>query len=226
MDELIGTTGQLAEKNNNRPQMGEGHPSGQHQTTMNAAIETIPIVFLVAGDSGRSRLVASLGTEGLVGGLGDQGVHTARPSYRCRPEPKTTELRPSSVSGAPRPREILASGRRTSEWQHSGPTWPTRSRLLLPRPFLQPDDGSTPGRSSPVLRADAVSRSAPSRRVLTASATWSPGLTQSLGQRPHVTDRYIAEGLTPADARTRAREELRANPRGDWRPSVRKSRRL
>jgi hypothetical protein len=31
-------------------------------------------------------------------------------------------------------------------------------------------------------------------------------------------ERYIAEGLTPADARTRAREELRANPR-DWRRS-------
>jgi hypothetical protein len=30
-------------------------------------------------------------------------------------------------------------------------------------------------------------------------------------------ERYIAEGLTPADARTRAREELRANPRSDWR---------
>jgi hypothetical protein len=30
-------------------------------------------------------------------------------------------------------------------------------------------------------------------------------------------ERYIAEGLTPADARTRAREELRANPRKDWR---------
>jgi hypothetical protein len=33
-----------------------------------------------------------------------------------------------------------------------------------------------------------------------------------------LTERYIAEGLTPADARTRAREELRANPR-DWRRS-------
>jgi hypothetical protein len=32
-----------------------------------------------------------------------------------------------------------------------------------------------------------------------------------------LTDRYIAEGLTPADARTRATEELRANPRGDER---------
>jgi hypothetical protein len=32
-----------------------------------------------------------------------------------------------------------------------------------------------------------------------------------------LTDRYIAQGLTPADARTRAREELRANPRRDWR---------
>jgi hypothetical protein len=32
-----------------------------------------------------------------------------------------------------------------------------------------------------------------------------------------LTDRYISEGLTPADARTRAREELRANPRRDWR---------
>jgi hypothetical protein len=32
-----------------------------------------------------------------------------------------------------------------------------------------------------------------------------------------LTERFIAEGLTPADARTRAREELRANPRRDWR---------
>src|SRR5262249_60387000 len=32
-----------------------------------------------------------------------------------------------------------------------------------------------------------------------------------------LTDRYIAEGLTPADARTRAREELRSNLRRDWR---------
>jgi hypothetical protein len=30
-----------------------------------------------------------------------------------------------------------------------------------------------------------------------------------------LTDRYMAEGLTPADAQTRAREELRANPRKD-----------
>jgi len=32
-----------------------------------------------------------------------------------------------------------------------------------------------------------------------------------------LTERFIAEGLTPADARTRAREELRANPCKDWR---------
>jgi hypothetical protein len=30
-----------------------------------------------------------------------------------------------------------------------------------------------------------------------------------------LTERYIAEGLTPADAQTRAREELRASPRKD-----------
>jgi hypothetical protein len=30
-----------------------------------------------------------------------------------------------------------------------------------------------------------------------------------------LTERYIAEGLTPADARTRTREELRANPHRD-----------
>jgi len=40
---------------------------------------------------------------------------------------------------------------------------------------------------------------------------------QAMHRLQVLTDRYIAEGLTPADARTRAREELRANPRKDWR---------
>jgi hypothetical protein len=40
---------------------------------------------------------------------------------------------------------------------------------------------------------------------------------QAMHRLQTLTDRYIAEGLTPADARTRAREELRANPRRDWR---------
>jgi hypothetical protein len=40
---------------------------------------------------------------------------------------------------------------------------------------------------------------------------------QAMHRLQVLTDRYIAEGLTPADARTRAREELRANPRRDWR---------
>jgi len=40
---------------------------------------------------------------------------------------------------------------------------------------------------------------------------------QAMHRLQVLTERYIAEGLTPADARTRAREELRANPRGDWR---------
>jgi hypothetical protein len=40
---------------------------------------------------------------------------------------------------------------------------------------------------------------------------------QAMHRLQVLTDHYIAEGLTPADARTRAREELRANPRRDWR---------
>jgi hypothetical protein len=40
---------------------------------------------------------------------------------------------------------------------------------------------------------------------------------QAMHRLQVLTDRYIAEGLTPADAQTRAREELRANPRKDRR---------
>jgi hypothetical protein len=40
---------------------------------------------------------------------------------------------------------------------------------------------------------------------------------QAMHRLQVLTERYIAQGLTPADARTRAREELRANPRKDWR---------
>jgi hypothetical protein len=36
---------------------------------------------------------------------------------------------------------------------------------------------------------------------------------QAMHRLQVLTERYLAEGLTPADARTRAREELRANPR-------------
>ena len=36
---------------------------------------------------------------------------------------------------------------------------------------------------------------------------------QAMHRLQVLTERYIAEGLTPADARTGAREELRANPR-------------
>ena len=38
---------------------------------------------------------------------------------------------------------------------------------------------------------------------------------QAMHRLQVLTERYIAEGLTPADARPRAREELRANPRRD-----------
>jgi hypothetical protein len=40
---------------------------------------------------------------------------------------------------------------------------------------------------------------------------------QAMQRLQTLTDRFIAEGLTPADAYTRAREVLRANPREDWR---------
>jgi hypothetical protein len=32
-----------------------------------------------------------------------------------------------------------------------------------------------------------------------------------------LTEKYIAEGLSPTDARARAMAEMRANPRRDWR---------
>ena len=38
---------------------------------------------------------------------------------------------------------------------------------------------------------------------------------QAMNRLQSLTERYIAEGLTPADALTRAKEELRANPRKD-----------
>jgi hypothetical protein len=40
---------------------------------------------------------------------------------------------------------------------------------------------------------------------------------QAMNRLQVLTERYIAEGLTPADAQTRAREEMRANPRKDRR---------
>jgi hypothetical protein len=40
---------------------------------------------------------------------------------------------------------------------------------------------------------------------------------QAMQRLQSLTERYIAQGLTPADALTRAKEELRANPRRDWR---------
>jgi hypothetical protein len=38
---------------------------------------------------------------------------------------------------------------------------------------------------------------------------------QAMHRLQVLTERYIAEGLTPADAQTRASEELRASPRKD-----------
>jgi len=42
---------------------------------------------------------------------------------------------------------------------------------------------------------------------------------QAMHRLQVLTERYIGEGLTPADARTRATEELRANPRGEVKDS-------
>jgi hypothetical protein len=39
---------------------------------------------------------------------------------------------------------------------------------------------------------------------------------QAMHRLQVLAERFIAEGLTPADALTRAKEELRANPRKDW----------
>jgi len=42
---------------------------------------------------------------------------------------------------------------------------------------------------------------------------------QAMHRLQVLTERYIGEGLTPVDARTRAIEELRTNPRGDVKDS-------
>jgi hypothetical protein len=68
-----------------------------------------------------------------------------------------------------------------------------------------------------VKRRIAAKKSAPRRGydIHTGKATGRE--VQAMHRLQVLTERYIAEGLTPADARTRAREELRANPRRDWR---------
>ena len=53
----------------------------------------------------------------------------------------------------------------------------------------------------------------------------APGTNAPLNRREqnalkrldNLTAKYLAEGMTKADARQRAQDELRANPRKDWR---------
>jgi hypothetical protein len=67
-----------------------------------------------------------------------------------------------------------------------------------------------------VKRRSAAKKTAPrSYDIHTGKPTGRE--VQAMHRLQVLTERYIAEGLTPADARTRAREELRANPRKDWR---------
>jgi hypothetical protein len=63
----------------------------------------------------------------------------------------------------------------------------------------------------------AAKKSAPRRGYDIHTGQPTGREVQAMHRLQVLTERYIAEGLTPADARTRAREELRANPRGDWR---------
>jgi hypothetical protein len=68
--------------------------------------------------------------------------------------------------------------------------------------------------SRKVKRRTAAKKTAP-RKMKAGKPTGREA--QAMQRLQSLTERYIAEGLTPADARTRAREELRANPRRDWR---------
>jgi hypothetical protein len=63
----------------------------------------------------------------------------------------------------------------------------------------------------------AAKKSAPRRGYDIHTGQPTGREVQAMHRLQVLTERYIAEGLTPADARTRAREELRANPRRDWR---------
>ena len=68
-----------------------------------------------------------------------------------------------------------------------------------------------------VKRRIAAKKSAPRRGYDIHTGKPTGREVQAMHRLQVLTERYIAEGLTPADARTRAREELRANPRKDWR---------
>ena len=61
----------------------------------------------------------------------------------------------------------------------------------------------------------AAKKSAPRRGYDIHTGQPTGREVQAMHRLQVLTDRYIAEGLTPADAQTRAREELRANPRKD-----------
>jgi hypothetical protein len=63
----------------------------------------------------------------------------------------------------------------------------------------------------------AAKKSAPRRGYDIHAGKPTGREVQAMHRLQVLEERYIAEGLTPADARTRAREELRANPRKDWR---------
>ena len=68
-----------------------------------------------------------------------------------------------------------------------------------------------------VKRRIAAKKSAPRRDYDIHTGKPTGREVQAMHRLQVLTERFIAEGLTPADARTRAREELRANPRKDWR---------
>jgi hypothetical protein len=61
----------------------------------------------------------------------------------------------------------------------------------------------------------ATKKSAPRRGYDIHAGKPTGREAQAMQRLQSLTERYIAEGLTPADARTRAQEELRANPRSD-----------
>jgi hypothetical protein len=68
---------------------------------------------------------------------------------------------------------------------------------------------------SRVKKRIAARKSAPRRPYDIHTGKPTGREVQAMHRLQVLTERYIAEGLTPADAQTRAREELRVNPRGD-----------
>jgi hypothetical protein len=90
-------------------------------------------------------------------------------------------------------------------------------RFLGPPPKLALDDieGVTVKGCEPREKAHCSQKVRASRGYDIHTGQPTGREVQAMHRLQVLEERYIAEGLTPADAQTRAREELRANPRKD-----------